>query len=589
MNRLYEEGDVIYSEAHAKELLNIQSNYNKRLQELNNVLAKQKSDCNVKYMKIAQQQSAAQRTADKAKVTPQQNTNTTKQTGNVDTAGNPTNASGNPKAPTVESYPDILNIKELNEVDEPWLLRPGGEEVRYTGNINADKRDSTNWTERPVTGGHKEPEKKERRKKDMNWKIRSQIMDIEGEIADEEQNMKYYTEAIQSPEGSVEGEVEDFFAQIGPEASDILNSGAYAKKEEILRALQKAGIADAESILQDYYYYYPEFNPALDKKRKEAEKEIPKIQKKIDKLQAKIDKINSMYEGLNENSFLIKNVDPYELQDLKDYLDAENISYSEDEGGETIDFDETELDQEWRDRMDGMGFEDNNPEPETDDILSMDDDDEEDFSDADEKIDEEKVFYVKVDDEAEEFIGKIYKLFDEGDWRSKLVDGESDTFEKLNYDPDWDEVDIIAFLRENYADAELMSEEEYNSHIEDPEAAPEESDEEEIEESLTEDTKLEPNLGGKIDMKTHKILKKNQNKNDDELKDYEKEVTEHSIPTFDQYLNELKFSDGMEFDTSGELHTEQRSDGWYVVGKNMLIPVKSEKEGKEYIKKLDKK
>lgn len=643
MNRLYEEGDAIYSEAHAKELLNIQANYNKMLQDLNNKLAKQKSECNVKYMKIAQQQTAAANAAAKAAVT-SQTTNTTKQTGTVDTAGNATNASGNPAAATVESYPDILNIKELNEVDD---------EIRFSGGMA--HMDNRNWYEKPVTGGHKEPEKREPRKKDMTWKIRSQIMDLEDEIKQYEDEIEDLKRNFESPEGSVEGEVEEFFAQIGPEASEVLNSGAYKDESEKLRALQKAGVADAESILQDYYYYYPEFNPALDKKRKEIKKEIPKIQVKIDKVQKKIDKLESMYEGLNErfkeksdpikdlrigmhtiemdttlpvkkigekyiidetsswaetfledleeldikykvidpkgpgggwpiveytgtipnlirmlkenfsvddddiefylygeeydedfnesvneNSFLIKNVDPYELQDLKDYLDAENISYSEDEDGETFDFDETELDQEWRDRMDDMGFEDNNPDSETDDILSMDDDDE-DFSDKSEKIDEEKVFYIQVDDEGESFIGKIYKLFDEGDWRSKLVDGESDTFEKLNYDPDWDEVDIIAFLRENYADAELMSEEEYNSHIEDPEAEPEEM---EVEESA------------------------------------------HSIPTFDQFLNEIKFSDGMEFDTSGELHTEHRNDGWYVVGKNMLIPVKSKDEGEEYIAKL---
>lgn len=48
----------------------------------------------------------------------------------------------------------------------------------------------------------------------------------------------------------------------------------------------------------------------------------------------------------------------------------------------------------------------------------------------------------------------------------------------------------------------------------------------------------------------------------------------------------LTFSDGMTFDTSGELRTEERSDGWYVVGNGMLIPVKDEIEGQELIHKL---
>ena len=50
----------------------------------------------------------------------------------------------------------------------------------------------------------------------------------------------------------------------------------------------------------------------------------------------------------------------------------------------------------------------------------------------------------------------------------------------------------------------------------------------------------------------------------------------------------LKFSDGEEFDLQTELHKEHRKDGWYVVGQNMLIPVKDEDEADEYIKKHKK-
>lgn len=40
----------------------------------------------------------------------------------------------------------------------------------------------------------------------------------------------------------------------------------------------------------------------------------------------------------------------------------------------------------------------------------------------------------------------------------------------------------------------------------------------------------------------------------------------------------LKFSDGVTFDTSGNLRTETRHDGLYVVGRGFLIPVKDQKE-----------
>lgn len=40
----------------------------------------------------------------------------------------------------------------------------------------------------------------------------------------------------------------------------------------------------------------------------------------------------------------------------------------------------------------------------------------------------------------------------------------------------------------------------------------------------------------------------------------------------------LKFSDGIEIDTSGELRKMHLHDGWYVVGKGMLMPCRDEVE-----------
>lgn len=49
----------------------------------------------------------------------------------------------------------------------------------------------------------------------------------------------------------------------------------------------------------------------------------------------------------------------------------------------------------------------------------------------------------------------------------------------------------------------------------------------------------------------------------------------------------LKFNDGEEFNLSGELRVELRKDGWYVIGKGMLIPVVSQDEGLNLIKTLN--
>lgn len=48
----------------------------------------------------------------------------------------------------------------------------------------------------------------------------------------------------------------------------------------------------------------------------------------------------------------------------------------------------------------------------------------------------------------------------------------------------------------------------------------------------------------------------------------------------------LQFSDGMEFDTSGELRKELRSDGWYVLGQGMLCPADDEAEADRILERL---
>lgn len=51
----------------------------------------------------------------------------------------------------------------------------------------------------------------------------------------------------------------------------------------------------------------------------------------------------------------------------------------------------------------------------------------------------------------------------------------------------------------------------------------------------------------------------------------------------------LKFNDGMSFNMNGNLRITQKSDGFYVVGKGMLIPVNDYEEGKDLIKELEQK
>jgi hypothetical protein len=48
----------------------------------------------------------------------------------------------------------------------------------------------------------------------------------------------------------------------------------------------------------------------------------------------------------------------------------------------------------------------------------------------------------------------------------------------------------------------------------------------------------------------------------------------------------LRFSDGENFDTSGNLRIEVRKDGMYVMGEGLLIPVKDEREAHDILEAL---
>jgi hypothetical protein len=45
----------------------------------------------------------------------------------------------------------------------------------------------------------------------------------------------------------------------------------------------------------------------------------------------------------------------------------------------------------------------------------------------------------------------------------------------------------------------------------------------------------------------------------------------------------LRFSDGININTDGSLRKMHLSDGWYIVGQGMLIPMNSEQEAIDYL------
>ena len=53
-------------------------------------------------------------------------------------------------------------------------------------------------------------------------------------------------------------------------------------------------------------------------------------------------------------------------------------------------------------------------------------------------------------------------------------------------------------------------------------------------------------------------------------------------------MSSLRFTDGMSFDMSGPLRLTLRSDGMYVIGQGLLVPVRDEQEGRQLIENITK-
>ena len=51
-------------------------------------------------------------------------------------------------------------------------------------------------------------------------------------------------------------------------------------------------------------------------------------------------------------------------------------------------------------------------------------------------------------------------------------------------------------------------------------------------------------------------------------------------------MSTIRFTDGVEFDTGGERRLERRGDGWYVVGRGMLLPVADPEDGERVMARL---
>jgi len=101
------------------------------------------------------------------------------------------------------------------------------------------------------------------------------------------------------------------------------------------------------------------------------------------------------------------------------------------------------------------------------DILDYDDvEDEQEATDED--LNSDYIFAIKINSEEEdEIIAKVYRNKDDDFWKIRVVKGDEEPLETMQFDPDMEFVDIIERIGEIYDDVEEISMEEYKGLLDD--------------------------------------------------------------------------------------------------------------------------
>jgi len=287
--------------------------------------------------------------------------------------------------------------------------------------------------------------------KEQSEKIEDDISYLEADIKNIESRFNF----DDPPFEDFELEVEEFLGSLTHEEREILMSG-YGDEEKIKDLMggfkkfssekdfsdtlfdktPKKTREEAQYLLNDYYYYYPDADPKVHKEKKKADKQIKKLKKEISKLEKVYDEIDKKYYNV------LDKIDKIETQEKDD---------------------QNEFHQEYKEDKPEDWFVSDSMFPYNEAYVEFN---KEKQKSKEDYLDKNYVFYVKIIEDEEEFIGKIFKISPDGDWYGVVKVGESPTFEEMNYKPEYNEVDIIEFLGNNYESIEIIDTQEYNEYIE---------------------------------------------------------------------------------------------------------------------------
>lgn len=190
-----------------------------------------------------------------------------------------------------------------------------------------------------------------------------------------------------------------------------------------------------------------------------VKKQISDKEGKKDQLQKQINQVDSEINTLQRNLIAIE-TKAAQMNNSKKQQAGQNTGQSEqNEANESINYMGNDTDISTRPIMPFWESSDEEDE----DILTYDD-----IEELDDRS--EYVFHIRTEDEDGEIIAKIYKDYEEDDWTARVVKGNEDPLEDMQFSTELDRLEIIGHLADIYGEGiEIIDPDEYESLLDDKE------------------------------------------------------------------------------------------------------------------------
>jgi len=197
-----------------------------------------------------------------------------------------------------------------------------------------------------------------------------------------------------------------------------------------------------------------------------------------------IEQLSYMYNKLTDELATLMNNDPNNFEEIKKLkLEIKEISdelSNLEEAEENTNLEQREQEMFWRENE----YNESSSPISKENFYNLNEDyidTKESNREYEEYEDQNFIFYLKISDADNIFVAKVFKISPDGEWYGLVKAGEDKTFEKISYESNFNEDDIVNFLEDSYDEVEIIDILEFNEYIEDAESLDESYNESDLE------------------------------------------------------------------------------------------------------------